>query len=342
MASKTGLTEAQTLHIAAELRQARHAAAMTQEHLAGASGLSLRTIKRAESGEALSAETLRSIAATLNLDAAALIQVAEEMRETSLLEGETWIRPRRSSYSFYKSAIATLLIIGLSPMLWPLFFRDMDDISFTRAGALSVFPLVLAEIVAFKLGELGLDMASDPKRRQEYYAKRIYIITAAVLMCEAISAVAKSFGFSIFVLPAFLSVVGVFTTIYFLYEKQRAHLLFETAQRSFKDRMPSIIQKIQDAISRPVGAEALATVKSLIIEARVLADDCDRSDDILPLEFLAEDMLRGISGRARLVDYLVAARFACISREPEDRSERFVSDLTILFDDLRRRVSTIS
>jgi transcriptional regulator with XRE-family HTH domain len=50
------------------IRQARNAKGMTQDHLAKAAGVSDRTVKRAESGEAISDETMLAIAAVLEMD----------------------------------------------------------------------------------------------------------------------------------------------------------------------------------------------------------------------------------------------------------------------------------
>lgn len=48
------------------IRQARAKANMSQAHLAAASGLSERTVKRAEAGEPMSAETMRALSAALD------------------------------------------------------------------------------------------------------------------------------------------------------------------------------------------------------------------------------------------------------------------------------------
>ncbi len=54
------------------LLRARDAKRMSQEHLAAVSGVSVRTVRRAEKGEAVSGESLRCLCSVLELDAASL------------------------------------------------------------------------------------------------------------------------------------------------------------------------------------------------------------------------------------------------------------------------------
>ena len=60
------------------LRAARQKLCMTQEILAGAAGVSARTVMRAERGDEISAENLRAICAVLGLDAGGLAQPTPE------------------------------------------------------------------------------------------------------------------------------------------------------------------------------------------------------------------------------------------------------------------------
>jgi len=56
---------------AKRVRDARGALGWTQEHLAGAAGVSSKTVKRIEAGAAISPDSLRDVCAALGLDFAA-------------------------------------------------------------------------------------------------------------------------------------------------------------------------------------------------------------------------------------------------------------------------------
>lgn len=348
MTSKSGLSDVQIRRISNVIRQERQAAAITQEHLAVASCLSLRTIKRAERGEALSSETLRAIAAVLNLDAVTLIRTAEA-QEQNLAEGEDWIRPWRRSYLLPNdsgvSAMITSLLFIL-PIAWSLCYLWTSKVALEMApiaAALSVFPYSFIPTFVLKLGGLGNNIASDPGRRPAYYYQRMKIAVSFIIISDVmLTVIIIFFGASVFALPALVAVEFVLTVCYCIHHEKRAKALLETARHAFNDRMPGILDEIRDAVSRPTNFASITTVKKLTIEAQRLADDCDRSGDIQPLEFLVEDLLRGISGRSGIGDYVLAARLACLGQPAKNREDRFRSDLWILTDDLRRRVSTIS
>ena len=74
------------------LLKARDAKRMSQEHLAAVSGVSVRTVRRAEKGEAVSGESLRCLCSVLELDAtslpgpASVADLANANEGTSLVE----------------------------------------------------------------------------------------------------------------------------------------------------------------------------------------------------------------------------------------------------------------
>ncbi|MCH4295803.1 helix-turn-helix domain-containing protein [Shewanella sp. 3B26] len=72
---------------AKKIRTERGSRGWTQQHLADACGVSLRTIQRVERYGQASQETLLALAATLNLNAASLVQPEPEL--VRLTEPET-------------------------------------------------------------------------------------------------------------------------------------------------------------------------------------------------------------------------------------------------------------
>lgn len=79
---------------AVPLRERRLKKAWTQEHLADAAGVGLRTVQRLESGHPARAETLLAIAAALDVEAGSLVAAAPStraglLRTTPLLVMET-------------------------------------------------------------------------------------------------------------------------------------------------------------------------------------------------------------------------------------------------------------
>lgn len=59
------------------VRNLREARAWTQEHLADAAGVSLRTVQRLEAGQGFASETALSVAAALNVDVKELLEPVE-------------------------------------------------------------------------------------------------------------------------------------------------------------------------------------------------------------------------------------------------------------------------
>ena len=78
--------------IGKKIRQLRDKKAWTQEHLAKAAGISLRTVQRAEEG-AMSAETLTSLASTFDVPVEQLSH-DESAYRLDVLYGKKAIDPR--------------------------------------------------------------------------------------------------------------------------------------------------------------------------------------------------------------------------------------------------------
>lgn len=97
---------------AQKIRRWRRDRCWSQEHLADAAGLSLRTVQRLENGEGVSRETILALAAAFSVDAAA---VALDPGETARRAfGEKARRDRQGAALAFSIHLATYIgVIGL-------------------------------------------------------------------------------------------------------------------------------------------------------------------------------------------------------------------------------------
>ncbi len=119
------------------IRGARLGKRMTQAHLAAMSGVSEKTVRRAEAGEAIRADSARAICSSLGLDASDLRSEAEMRPDmTERLEGEM----RRRAWA----SRAAVLFLSFAAVMGPLvaFYRDALEMR-ALLGILGV-PFVLA------------------------------------------------------------------------------------------------------------------------------------------------------------------------------------------------------
>lgn len=109
-------------------RSARIAAHMTQEHLAGAAGISEKTIRNLEAGKAVSAETIRAVRSVL---------------------GMTGVDPHAKAYSddtiasvgLWMSRLQMVLIIASIGMMTHAFATSSSIMSLTAFNSLIIFLL---------------------------------------------------------------------------------------------------------------------------------------------------------------------------------------------------------
>jgi len=106
------------------IRGARLERRMTQAHLAGMAGVSEKTVRRAEGGDRLQADSIRAVCAALGLDASQLRTEAELRPDVaaeinSALVGQA-VRVRLLTRTFAVSCLATGVFLGFGdePFAW--------------------------------------------------------------------------------------------------------------------------------------------------------------------------------------------------------------------------------
>ena len=117
---------------------------------------------------------------------------------------------------------------------------------------------------------------------------------------------------------------------------KRLECMRDDAIRRFCEEMPVIIERIRDVVIKPFPENRIEEVARLLGEAQLIADAVCRSDDVRPLELLAEDVARGISGRKALLDYITLAQQKC---GPARLTGLLANDAEMLELDLLRRVT---
>ena len=123
------------------VRAARLARNMTQAHLAAAGGISEKTVRRIESGEAVRAESVRAACAVLGLDASALRSEAELRPEAA----EAFDRERTRQSARILAVVASL---GTGCFLLPLVALHAPPLKDeTVFRAMAAFPLAI--VIAF-------------------------------------------------------------------------------------------------------------------------------------------------------------------------------------------------
>lgn len=95
------------------IRQARLARNMTQSHLAALAGVSEKTVRRAEAGDGIRADSVRALCAALDLDASRLRSEAEMRPEDSRRREAVLIRQVWASR-------ATILCLAIGCLLGPV------------------------------------------------------------------------------------------------------------------------------------------------------------------------------------------------------------------------------
>lgn len=130
------------------LRELRLARQWSQEQLASVSGLNLRTIQRLESGAKISTESLRALAASLEVPAESLLVGSSETKpelEMRPEPGQTALKAMR------EGVIAGLEFTGITPRadFWWFALGVMMVLAFAKllSETLGPLPLLLASLV---------------------------------------------------------------------------------------------------------------------------------------------------------------------------------------------------
>lgn len=92
--------------LAGRVRKLRKSRAWSQDHLAGAANLSLRTIQRVENGHGASPETLQALASAFAIDVKTLVEAGKEPS------------PAGFRVSKLQAMAAGIVFLGLIWLLW--------------------------------------------------------------------------------------------------------------------------------------------------------------------------------------------------------------------------------
>jgi transcriptional regulator with XRE-family HTH domain len=146
--------------LASNLKRIREAMAWTQEHLAGAASVDVRTVQRAESGKEVSAETLRALAGALDISILTLQTPIRGERELQRLAAD-W----NDRYS-----LVPLTVID-NPTTLRDFFGDSCALHFQKYGLETADEEMAAATLQDLLQDCG-HIWSDisPRERLELWA----------------------------------------------------------------------------------------------------------------------------------------------------------------------------
>lgn len=110
---------------AQKIRQWREDRCWSQEHLADAAGVSLRTVQRLEKGDSVSRDTIRALAAAFDVDAASLaLNAGDEARKT--IRKNNRKRRREAMLAFWIHLATYVGVIGL--LFWINLASDREDL----------------------------------------------------------------------------------------------------------------------------------------------------------------------------------------------------------------------
>ncbi|HSC67404.1 MAG TPA: helix-turn-helix transcriptional regulator [Cellvibrio sp.] len=163
--------EQETMNISSSrIRQLRHECGWSQEQLAHASGLSLRTIQRVETEERASRETRVCLAATFNLPLAELLEPVD----AAVMADTGKAAPQALSVRRYKIALAAAVIAVVPSLLG-------------FAGVIVINQLVsvgfMAAIALFLYGGFGLYFTGAPRHAPGVKSYTQMAFSATAIFC---------------------------------------------------------------------------------------------------------------------------------------------------------------
>lgn len=349
--------------VARRLREARERRTRTQEHVAGEAGVSVKTVKRAEAGDAVSAETLRALCAVLDLDVEDIWVEDRPPAEVAVFlrvgHEEERTRQRKRAAQQATAGGLGLMIAATAALMIPVIRIEMarmelvgdgligannaprpnlSDTPLTPYGdsgwvflAATILIVFLAEAIPFLRGRAVRTGAQRPVwSTVTCVVAGVAFAAGGALVNGPLAAVAWS-------LTVALTMTGLTAMEWAL--ARRGERGLAAAQDTFAARMPGVLARMRVLIDGAPQPDRFDRALALLREAQALADAVGRSEDVASLEMLLEDLSRGISGRKGLLDYVSIAERIC-GREP--LSGRFAEDAGMALNDLRRRVNAFA
>ena len=333
------------LRIAAIIREAREAKNMTQDELAGAASLGIATVKRAEGGAAVSAQTLKSLCSALELQ-------ADQVRDAASMppmprSGDNagprflpWPKPGRGELlaTWMAIALPTLWAIasavGSSGIGWQEFQENGMMMATTFSG--------MASVAGFAVGGVMLSELYDRRPGQNPVPTALKMVTLeALVMGAALVALSAwvilSLNLTVATIVGPGISMGLVVTIFF-----RIHFLGmgrKKGRDDFEAGMPGILVRLDSIMAAQITAESRVAAMEAIQEAFDLASSAARENDVRPLGLLARDIGDQVSSRRALADYLRVARVTTASH-PEGSQIRAEADIAT--DSLALRVSGLT
>jgi transcriptional regulator with XRE-family HTH domain len=294
---------------AAILFQTRKKKAMTQELLVARSGVSIQTIRRAEQGVPVSAESLRAICAALDLDSEEILERASLAVGSEIPDRITVPQDRKDTVNYMGPRpwallaatggliIAAALLVGASPT------------KLERTLLTLFFPVIWSfDFWLFVIGE-GDPASRCPATWLSLYPSRwsaplqlagyIAAGTSALIIGNVWVGI-----FSCFAVFSADKIAYLFCVHKAIQDEKKAMM---AATSEFATRIPEILTEIKNQILNQTGVGTAAAVRALAEEAARLAAAANRGRCALPLVYLADDVARGLSPRKSLIRYLDVA-----------------------------------
>ena len=156
--------------LAARIRDLRGERSWSQEHLAGASNLSLRTVQRVESGYSCASDTLMALAAAFGIPAAELTRLSPPAVENRRVLG---LSGRQAAWTGLALSVPSIVFIaagfaselwGWSPAVWYAETAASNAViggPFLLFGPLLAVLLNLVQIVRFDVRHSGGALVVD-------------------------------------------------------------------------------------------------------------------------------------------------------------------------------------
>ena len=343
--------------IAKILQDARDSKGVTQEWLSDASGVSIQTVKRAEGKGTIGPESLRALCSVLGMDAEEVLERAS-LRASSaspilFRRSDVPRTDRQVIEQLRRACILPCLAVSAVGLGFSVILLLMYDETPHPGMAEYMVSAVLVAMGSLFVGMISSDRVLSDNIDKSFFGATLQrndvvrcMLTYSISLFLSFLSVAIFFGLILvgvgsgtaILLAIAWGIASMYLPPRLLMKKvyKRLECMRDDAIRRFCEEMPVIIERIRDVVIKPFPENRIEEVARLLGEAQLIADAVCRSDDVRPLELLAEDVARGISGRKALLDYITLAQQKC---GPARLTGLLANDAEMLELDLLRRVN---